>query len=79
MITSSAHTVDSNKSDINHNDLLGFLSAYRFALAAKVTRIIMRFQCFSSAHTADLNKSDSDYNIFLIFLAEGLARARKSL
>ena len=43
---SSAHTVDPNKSDDDYNGFLAFLSTYRFALAAKLTRITMIFQCF---------------------------------
>ena len=36
---SSAHTADPNKSDNEYNGFLVFLSAYRFGLAVKVTRI----------------------------------------
>ena len=72
--SSSAHTVDPNRSDYDYNDFLAFLSAYRFGLAANVTRIIMIFPCFSSAHTADLNKSGNNYNVFLVcFPPEELA------
>ena len=45
--SSPAHTVDPNKNDNDYNVFLAFLSAYRFALAAKVTWITMIFQCFS--------------------------------
>ena len=75
---SSAYTVDPNKSDNDYNSFPVFLSAYRFGLAAKVTRIIMKIQCFLSAQTADLNKGDNNYNIFS-FTAKELARACKSL
>ena len=64
----SAHTVDTNKSVNDSNDVLAFLSAYNFGLAAQVTRIIMIFQCFVSAHTADSNKSDDEDNVFLVFV-----------
>ena len=36
---SSAHTVDQNKSDNDYDGVFVFLSAYRFGLAAKETRI----------------------------------------
>ena len=64
---SYAHTVGPNKSDNDYNDFLAFLSAYRFALDAKTTRITMIFQCLFFADTADLNKSDNKYNTFLFF------------
>ena len=41
--TSSAHTVDLNKSDNEYNGVLAFLSAYRLGLTAKVTRLTMIF------------------------------------
>ena len=76
----SAHTVDPSKSDNDYNGFLAFLSAYRFGLAAKVTRITMIFQCFFSVHNAGLNKSDNNYNVFAVyFIAKELARAYKSL
>ena len=64
---SSAHTVDPNKNENDYNVFLAFLCTYRFALAAKVTRITMISTFVFSAHTADLNKSDNTYNIFLVF------------
>ena len=64
---SSAHTVDPNKGDNDYNGVLAFLSTYRIALAAKVTRIAMIFQSFFSTHTADSNNSGNNYNVFLAF------------
>ena len=56
------------------------LPAYRFGLAAKVTKIIMIFQCFLSAHTVYLNNGNNNYNVFIVFFpTEELARACKSL
>ena len=77
---SSAHTVALNKSDNGYNDFLAILSAYRFGLAAKLTRITKRFQCFLSAHNADLNKGDNNYNAFVVVFYPGkeLGRACKS-
>ena len=45
-ISSYAYTVDPNKHDNDYTGFLFFLSTYRFALAAKVTRITMIFQCY---------------------------------
>ena len=45
---SSAHTVNPNRSATDYNGFLAILCAYRFGLDAKVTRIIMLFQCVVS-------------------------------
>ena len=77
---SYAHIVELNKRDNDYNGFLGFLSAYRFGLTAKVTRTTMIFQSIFSAHNADVNKSDNNHFAFIIFCtAKELAIAYKSL
>ena len=72
---SAAHTVDLNKTDDDYDDFLAFLSAYRFGLAAKATRITMIFQCFFPRITLIKTKATIVMMLFLFLLtAKELSR-----